>query len=95
MPLTFSRSIAWSDQRILNYIQKVKWTVTLGNNWDSSLAQDAYFKDLRVWSSVRSVTDLYTYRVKQVPFSTDLQVNLKLMDGSPVVVNYATAPDRN
>ena len=67
----------------------------MGNNWDSSLKQDAYFKDLRVWSSVRSATDLYTYRVKQVPFSEDLQVNLKLMDGSPVVVNYAITGDRN
>ena len=64
LPLTFSRSLAWNDDRVMNYIEKTKWTVTLGNNWESSKFQDAYFKDLRVWSSIRSVTDLYTYRVK-------------------------------
>ena len=30
-----------------------------------------------------------------MPFSDDLQVNLKLMDGSPVVVNYATVKGRS
>jgi hypothetical protein len=73
----------------MNYIRKVNWDITLGNNFEKKLEQDAYFKDLRVWSSNRSVTDLYTYRLRQVPASMYLEVNLKLMDGSPTVINYA------
>ena len=95
LPFTFAISLARNDDRIMNYIEKIKWDVTLGNDWDNTLYQDAYFKDLRVWSSVRTVTDLYTYRLKQVPITNDLEVNLKLMDGSSVVPNYSSITYRS
>ena len=95
LPFTYAISLAGNDDRILNYIEKIKWDVTLGNDWDNALYQDAYFKDLRVWSSVRTVTDLYTYRLRQVPITDDLEVNLKLMDGSPMVPNYSSVRYRS
>ena len=32
----YSRSLAWNDDRVMNYIARTKWEVTLGNNWDKS-----------------------------------------------------------
>ena len=90
LPITYAQNIASNNDRIQNYIERTKWTITLGNNWDNSKYQDAYFKDLRVWTSVRSVADLYTYRTKQVPISDDLHVNLKLLDGNPMALNFAS-----
>ena len=41
------------------------------------------------------MTDLYTFRTRQVPISEDLKVNLRLMDGNPEPCNYGEKTGRS
>ena len=62
----------------------------VGNDYEYSQTMYGSFKDIRLWTSIRSDTDLYTYRTRQVPADDDLMANFKLMDGRQVIYNAAT-----
>lgn len=61
----------------------------MGNNATYAAKFFGSFKDVRLWKSVRTDAELYSYRFNQVDVQEDLEGNLKFMDGSSDVYNSA------
>jgi hypothetical protein len=64
--------------------------VILGNNGTYDLSFYGSFKDVRIWKTSRTDTELMSYRFKQVEAQESLAGNMKFMDGSPYIKNSAT-----
>ena len=86
----FSIDILDVDERNPNYIQATTYKMILGNQYNYNQTMYGSFKDVRIWASIRSDTDLYTYRTRQVPVDDDLMANFKFMDGRQIIYNAAT-----
>jgi len=74
---------------IQNYSRAQRWNIILGNDPTRSKTFFGSFKDVRVWKSLRSDADLYTFRFNQANKDDNLEANLKFMDGSFDVYNDA------
>ena len=98
-PQTFAKSIYLPKEvTIVNQNAQHRWTVILGNDFkDEGEAKFVYykyfagsFKDVRLWKTSRTDTELYSYRFSQVTApQADLAGSLKFMNGSPFIFNEA------
>ena len=63
-PFTFAKQIASSfedERNLANYFRDYRWKVFLGA-FDSNTSFYGSFKDVRLWSSLRTDAELFTYR---------------------------------
>lgn len=94
-PQQFSRTIYKKEEiAFTNFANQHRWTVLLGNDYKSPGEYYKHFsgsfKDVRLWKSARSDSELYSYRFNQVVApQQDLAGNLKFMDGNPDIYNSA------
>ena len=66
-PKTFAQSIYTKPEFILaNQSQQYRWNVILGNRPQLDLVFFGSFKDVRIWKSVRTDAELFSFRFNQV-----------------------------
>jgi hypothetical protein len=83
---SFSKSLVSTKNRLPNYVDAKMAYVKLGG-----AAMRGYYKDFRVWKTLRSQTELQMYRFRQVnKIFEDLMLEYQFMDGR---ILYNTPPN--
>ena len=94
-PKKFTIPITNTVDRNPTFVQSITYRAVIGNDVGGNMDMYGSFKEVKIWAELRSDTDLYAYRDRQIPVeeNENLMGYFKLMNGREMIINDAIVND--